>query len=190
MRLILALSLPEIDLSDQRFKKLKTNMITKNIDFNFLPMEQLHVPIAELGDVGKGVFLAFHQKIKSIIQDHSIMKLKMAGLWASPYQQEADMLWMGVQNSKALRALQAHVGNELNLDEDNFFRPQAPLVYLKRKTDVKDIISPFKNFDFGTVRIDQVRILEKLSGTFGLQMRSSYYLNEPGESESHSHPGL
>lgn len=179
MRLYLALKVPDLHLTDERFRKLRAGLQKQNIDFSWTPSDQLHIPLAGLGDVGRGTFLSLFNRLKDVVKHHRPMELKLSGLWAHPYQKEADMLWIGVQNSRQLRDLEQDLGEALNIDADDFIRPHIPLIQLSREKDVTDLVSPFKNIDFGSVLIDDIRLVEKVSGTSGIRMLGSHSLYQP-----------
>lgn len=178
MRLTLSLKVPPLDVSDLRFKKLKTNL-TKNYPRHVqLPPDKLSIPLLQLGDMGKGTFMGLYQQLKELTQDFEPFSLKLNGLWASPHQEEASMLWIGVQNSRELRSLQQMIINFLALDEGDITRPHIPFIYLEHKSHVSDLISPFKNFDFGEVVIEEVALVEKLTGKQMSRVMGRYHLGE------------
>lgn len=164
MRLTLSLRVPALDFSGSQFKKLKSNLDKKFTGYTLLESEQLSIPLLQLGDMGQGTLMGLYQQLKELTQDCEPFTLKLKGLWGNPHQEEASMLWIGVQNSRELRSLQQEIAGFLALDEEDILKPHLPLVYLKHKTDVSDLISPFKNFDFGEIDIEEVALVEKLSG--------------------------
>lgn len=178
MRLFLALKVPEINCTDQRFDRLHANFDKRKIQNRWIPSEQLYIPLLELGDMGQGGLYGILHRLKSTFRDVESFDLKLKGLWAYPHQHEADMLWINVQNSKQLRFIQEECLRELELDEDALSRPHLPFIYLEDRRNVSDLISPFKNMDLGQITIHEVRIIEKLKSPLGVRMVGSFALKE------------
>lgn len=52
---------------------------------------------------------------------------------------------------------------ELNLESEDY-RPYLPIVRLKNFRDVSDLLSPFKNSEFGKIQIQKISLYEMTSG--------------------------
>jgi 2'-5' RNA ligase len=178
MHLFLALKVPEINFTDQRFARLNSNFEKRKIQYRSIPAEQLYIPLLELSDMGQSGLIGVVQRLKSKFYDMEAFDLKLKGLWAYPHQHEADMLWINVQNSKQLRFIQEESKRELDLDDEALSRPHLPIIYLEEEKDVADLISPFKNIDFGSVKITEVIIIEKLKAPLGVRMMASFSLRD------------
>lgn len=181
MRQFLALKVPELNLSDLRFQKLNLNFGKRKIQYHWVPQEQLYIPLLEFAQMGQARLMGYRQRLKSIFTGMEAFDLKLKGLWAYPHQHDADMLWVNVQNSKQLRFIQEESLRVLDLDEDALARPYLPLIYLNERSDVADLISPFKNMDFGLVKIQEVKIIEKLEFPLGVRMMCSFSLREQSQ---------
>lgn len=175
MRLFLALRVPSFDIPQDKLTKLKNNL--EKFRPHWIPKEQLYIPLVELGDHGRGSFLRLYELVKTVSYDVLPFDLKFSGLWAHPRQESADMLWVDVQNSRSLRSLVTYLSQKLSIPEDEFLRPHLPLLHLERERNVTDVISPFKNFDFGSVNIHEILFLEKLPGLAGTHMVGSHLLH-------------
>jgi 2'-5' RNA ligase len=177
MRLFLALRVPPLNIQSEKLQKLKQNLELQKYKARWNNLDLLYIPLAELGDHGRGSFLRIYESIKSVSYDILPFDLKLRGLWGFPKQTEADMLWIDVQNTKELKVLQEYLSNKLAINSDEFLRPYIPLAHLSGKHNVEDLISPFKNYDFGRINIHEVLILEKLSGNLGYHMVGSHMLH-------------
>lgn len=186
MRLILALRLPHLNLDDERFQKLRVRMIRDRIEGTWTGSDQLHIPLFGVGDVGQDTFHAMYETLRDVIRRQSAFALRISGVWGFPVQDHASLLWAGVQNSISLRSFQEAAGNALRIPGHEWLRPHIPLVYLKRHQDVTDLVSPFKNFDFGKVAVTEVAFLEKIRGIEAYRTVGSFPLIHPGrQAEAH-----
>lgn len=167
MRLFLALDAHELDAD---LKKLKMNLNkAKNMEHRWVPADQWHIPIFPLGDIGHEKFKLMDDLISTSLSGQAPFELKMEGVWAYPSQDHGRLLWIGVQNSKELRHLQTQLvkvfGPHYSESADEKpFRPHLPVVRLKNFREVSDLISPYKNSDFGKVLISRAFIYEMTSG--------------------------
>lgn len=177
MRLFLALKVPPLDFSGEKFKKLKSDLESRKAFPRWISTDHLHIPLVELGDHGRGSFLRLYETIKNISFDIMPFDLKAEGLWGHPHQQEADMIWIGVQNSKEVRSLHDYLSETLKIDHEMILRPHIPLVHLGRKKNLKDVLSPFKNYEFGSFNIHEIAFYEKLSGKVGIHKVASHILH-------------
>lgn len=168
MRLFLAL---DVSLAQLDLKKLKINLNQgKNFQHQWIPDKQRHIPLFNLTDMGREKVSDVKTSLESRLQDMATFELKLSGVWAYPKQEQARVLWIGVQNSRELRAFRDHLMGDLSdyltsqLEEESIYRPYLPVVRLRNYRSVTDIISPYKNADFGMVKIDKVMLYEMVSG--------------------------
>lgn len=161
MRLLLAL---DVNSFEPDLKKLRINLNkAKNMEHRWIPSEYWHIPLCQLGEMGQEKLQQIYPVINSAVKVTSSFDLKLRGLWAYPSQEHGRLLWIGVQNSKELRELQIALVNGLSLESADY-RPYLPIVRLKNFRELSDLLSPFKNSEFGKIRIDQVSVYEMMSG--------------------------
>ncbi len=165
MRLFLALDTHDLNLD---LKKLKVNLNKgKNFEHKWVPENQWHIPIFSPKDMGRERISHIDHQISSVIQEFRPFELKLEGVWAYPTQDHGRLLWIGVQNAKELREMVSQLTSALEsegADEEKPFKPHLPIVRLKNYRAVSDLISPFKNADFGKVLISNVILYEMTSG--------------------------
>ncbi|HXH32084.1 MAG TPA: RNA 2',3'-cyclic phosphodiesterase [Bacteriovoracaceae bacterium] len=157
-----------IDLKNSNLKKLKTGLARKNLEFKFTDPAQWHIPLLFFQDMGKEKFAVFDTILRQTVSSFAAFDLSLDGIRAWPEQKEARLIWIGVQNSKDLRFLKNVVLRDLSeLGEgelEGSGEPYLPLVRLKNHKNVTDIISPFKNSQFGTLRAKKLIAYEMTSG--------------------------
>ncbi len=164
MRLFLTIDAQELNLDSPSFKKLKVGLKKKTIDHRWVPQEHLHIPVLSLGDVGRSLYLALDQLIAGIVLKHHTFDLKLHGIWGFPEQAEARVLWIGVQNSRELRSLEQDLVGTLKSEEHEISKPHLPIVRLRNYRNVTDVLSPFKNTDFGMLKVERLALYEMTSG--------------------------
>ncbi|WP_408096589.1 RNA 2',3'-cyclic phosphodiesterase [Peredibacter sp. HCB2-198] len=177
MKLFLSLDVSELKLD---LKKLKVNLSKgKNFDFQWLPEEQRQIPLVSLGEVDEESFQRIEPSLHSVAKQTRAFKLKFEGMSAYPDTKEARLLWVGVQNSKEVRALYEKMVAALELHPEKEFKPYLPVVRLRNHREVSDILSPHKNTDFGKFTITRLVVYEMtLGGAFPLyKKRGEYPLN-------------
>ena len=178
MRLFLAVDAQNILVSNDSLKKLKVGLKNKNIEHQFVHSNQWHIPLVQLGDISREDYSERESYIHNVIQGHSVFDLKLSGIWAYPNQNEGRLLWIGVQNSKELRALYEELSHQIPSMCELDFKPNLPLVRLRNHKNVVDLISPYKGKDFGKLKVDSVTLYEMTSGgAFPvLKALQTYYL--------------
>ncbi len=184
MRLLLAL---DVHSFDPDLKKLKINLgKAKNLEHRWIPKEHWHIPLCQLGEMSQEKLQQIYPMIMSVVRKISSFDLKLRGVWAYPTQERGRLLWIGVQNSKELRELQAGLVKELNLESEDY-RPYLPIVRLRNFRELSDLLSPFKNSEFGKIRIQRISLYAMTSGGAFPSYRKiiSFDLSELGSRDLH-----
>lgn len=168
MKISLAIKAGEIALDDQKLKKLKSNLNKSDSAHRWVPSDLLHISLLSLGEVDTDKIQQIDVLINKILQRHAPFELKLQSIQAYPNQQEGRLLWIGVQNSVSLQALQSELTRELIPQnvyrEDKIFKPILPLVRFKNYRNVADMISPYKTTDFGKLKVEQLILIDMISG--------------------------
>lgn len=168
MKLSLAIKASELLLDDQKLKKLKSNLNISGSAHRWVPSDLLHISLLSLGEVDTEKIQKIDILINKILKTHAPFELKLQSIQAYPNQNEGRILWIGVQNSISLRALQSELARELLQHnvyrEDKIFRPILPIVRLKNYSNVSDLISPYKTADFGKLKVEQLILIDMISG--------------------------
>ncbi|MFA6236349.1 MAG: RNA 2',3'-cyclic phosphodiesterase [Bacteriovorax sp.] len=168
MKLALAINAGHLKLDENKFKKLKVSLSRKTVPYRWIPTDLLHITLLNLGETDHDKIPELDQKIKQIVNAYGVFELKLNGIWAYPNQKEGRLLWIGVQNSITLQALQRELAEELvdekDFREDKIFRPVLPIVRLKNHINVTDMISPYRGFDFGKIKVEQLVLYDMVSG--------------------------
>lgn len=183
MKIFLGIDASNLILKKDQLKKLKIGLHSKNVEHRFEPHEQWYITLLSLGDVEPSVYEEKEVYIKNIVLDHLQFDLKLQGVSAYPEIKDARVLWIGVQNTKELRALQADLVQQISAFCSLEFKPTLPIVRLRNHKNVLDIISPYKNLDFGKLKVETVKLYEMISGGAYpvFKILKTYYLSIPME---------
>lgn len=141
-------------------KKLKMGLSRgKNFIYDFVPQNELHITLCSLPEEDIDL-----EEIRKFLMNIPPLELKLHSIGAYPHSKEARLLWIGVPNTKEIRELRGELLGILNIDEgSDDYRPILPVVRLKNYRSVSDLISPFKNTDFGKVLFPEVSLMEMTS---------------------------
>lgn len=168
MNLSIAINADHFILDEQKIKKLKIGLKTSRLEYKWVPQALLHVHLLSLGAIESNQFNSLKEVIKKILEHHRSFDLKLSGIWAYPNQKEGRLLWIGVQNSIALRSLQDELSHQLieskDFREEKIFKPILPIVRIRNRSDVTDLISPYKTSDFGKLKVNQLSLYHMVSG--------------------------
>jgi len=171
MKLIIGLNANHFLFSKEKLKKLEHSLSLSRHVFRFVPRDFLHIKLLQLSDYDPGLIRELEKKLQQISIHHHEIQLKLCGLWAYPNQDEARVLWIGVQNSIALRSLQEEITESLLKTKDNWadhqFKPTLPILRFRNHHNVSDMISPYKGMEFGKILFQSIVVLEMTkSGAF------------------------
>ncbi len=166
MKILIALNASHFHLSKEKLKKLDHSLqLSKNV-YRYIPKEHWHIKLLQLSDVPPEKLAELKIKLQEISFRHEEFFLKLNGLWAYPNQNEARVLWIGVQNSIALRKIQTDVAETLLSEKDNWsdndYKPTLPILRFRNHHNVTDMISPYKGMDFGKIPFHSLVLLEMI----------------------------
>ncbi|MBC7538526.1 MAG: RNA 2',3'-cyclic phosphodiesterase [Bacteriovorax sp.] len=168
MKLSLAINAAQINLDSEKLKKIKINLNNSKTIHRWVPSDLLHITLLSLGETENEKIKELDIKIKSIIHSHGTFELKLNGVSAYPNLMDGRLLWIGVQNSIPLRELQNELARSLIsenvFNEDKIFQPILPIVRLKNFKNVSDMVSPYKNTDFGKLKVEQLVLYDMIVG--------------------------
>ena len=177
MRLFVAISAQHLNFSpEEKLKKLKINLSKKELDFKFVPTNNLHVTLNFLGEISAEIIPLITQQLETLVAHHEPFELKLTDLGAFPEKQHGRVMWIGVQNSIKLRGLQAECEEKLRglgLEfEVRDFRPHLTVARIRSPRNLTDVISPYQGHKFGVLTVESVEVYESvLGGAFPVYKR-------------------
>lgn len=179
MRLFLGVDAQNVILKKDQLNKLKIGLKNKDIEHRFEPHDQWHITLLSLGDVEEKDYEDREGYINNIVQSHAQFDLKLQSISAFPDLKEGRVLWIGVQNSKELRSLQADLCQQVSSFCELEFKPIIPIVRLRNHKNVSNIVSPYRSTSFGKLSVETVVLYEMISsGAFPVfKPLKTYYLS-------------
>jgi 2'-5' RNA ligase len=172
MRLFIAIGATEMNFDPKKeLKKLRMNLNRKELEYRWVPQENYHITLNFLGEMADEQIDVLKKMLDEVSHHHAFFHLKLHGLGVFPSVKEGRVVWMGVQNSLALRALQEDCETRLlDLGFQIEVRPYVPhltLARLRSPRQLSDVISPLVNHRFGELEIKSLKLYEsKLRGPF------------------------
>lgn len=177
MRLFVAISAQNVIFSpEEKLKKLKINLSKKELDFKFVPTNNLHITLNFLGEVLPEKIPPIIRELEGLVGHHDPFELKLSELSAFPEKHHGRVMWIGVQNSIKLRSLQAECEERLrNLGleiEVRDFRPHLTVARIRSPRNLADTLSPYQGHKFGVLTVESVEVYESvLGGAFPVYKR-------------------
>src|SRR5690606_11645861 len=114
MRLFVGLGADELNFNPRSaFKKLKIALEQKEIEHRWVPVGNYHMTLVFLGEVEEARVPEIKEQLKGLVQGKESFVLKIDGMGAFPEEGKGRVIWLGVQNSVALRALQGECAEKL-----------------------------------------------------------------------------
>lgn len=169
MRIFIAINANELSFDPlPAFKKVKTNLLRKEIEHRWVPLSNYHCTLNFLGEVDPVRIDELMPVIKEVSAKHEAFNLKLSGMDAFPEIKHGRVLYVGVQNSIKLRELQKDCEDGLKSagfsPEERPYVPHLTVGRLRNPRNLSDIISPLKNTEFGMIYVRAITLFESVSG--------------------------
>jgi 2'-5' RNA ligase len=146
---------------------VKTNLLKKELEHRWVPVENYHCTLNFLGETNPELLPELKNLLESVSKRHKAFDLKVHGVEAFPETEAGRVIYVGVQNAKELRALQEdclEVLREKFHPEERPYVPHLTIARLRNPKNLKDILSPVKNQEFGTLLVPELVLYESVSG--------------------------
>ena len=153
-----------IDIEDDKvLRKLKNIRDTLDLDFSPVKPEKMHVTLEFFEDIDQDEIKKIKKAVSNI--DLDSFEIKLQGLGAFPSEDFIRVVWAGVESSKIFE-LQKQAGlHNISTDNKHEFKPHITLIRVDnisqgKKKKLKSMIEEHKDEDFGTVKVDKVKLFE------------------------------
>jgi len=153
-----------VDIEDDNIlQRLKQIQETLNIGFSPVKSEKMHVTLEFFEDLNQKEISKVEKALSNI--DLASFEMEIQGLGAFPSEDYIRVVWAGVNSSKIFQ-LQKQAGlHKISTDNKHEFKPHITLMRLddiskSKKKKLKSMIEEHKNEEFGTVKVDNVKLLE------------------------------
>ncbi len=143
-------------------KKLKIKADQMGFEARWTAPTNFHVTLVFLGAVEPAKLETIMERVGLVATRHAPFQLKITGMGAFPDDLKARTLWLGVQNSKALRGLQNDLQSEVFNTDSREFAPYLTVAKFRNPHKSKDLLSPFVRKSFGKAQITELVLYESL----------------------------
>jgi RNA 2',3'-cyclic 3'-phosphodiesterase len=167
-KLFLAISTQEgLDPSgSQIIKKLRINADQRKLDIRWVPAKNYHVTLVFLGRTDERKISEIESIMKKSAAEAAPFQLKISDVGAFPDEFSSRVLWFGVQNSKALRALQENLSLKFKDHhyplEERIYSPHLTIARLRNPHKTKDLMSPFVRKKIAKVNVSEIVLYESV----------------------------
>jgi 2'-5' RNA ligase len=145
-------------------KKLRINAEQKEIEIRWVPGKNYHVTLHFLGNIHLDTIPEIENTLAEIASETPPFKLKISDMGAFPDDSASRVVWFGVQNSKALRALQETLAERLAhvsySREKHEFSPHLTVGRLRNPHRTKDLLSPFVRKSLAKISVSEIVLYE------------------------------
>lgn len=166
MRLFVGIAADHLPLPEDTFKKLKINL--SRLEFKLVPKTNLHITLNFLGEISEDLLPQIQKELSELCTNHEAFELKLSDLDAFPEIRKGRNIWIGVQNSIALRNLQSECEQRIRklgiTLEEREFKPHMTVARTRNHQNLKDPLSPYHGHKFGILKVDSVVLYESVLG--------------------------
>lgn len=181
MRLFLAIASDGLSFDPKTaFKKIRVNLEKKGWEHRWVRTESYHVTLCFIGEVEEPQVKVLSEKLEEVARRHGPFNLDIQGTHAFPEDEMGRVLYVGVQNSKALRSLQEECAQALKelgfYLEDRPYRPHLTVARLRSPRNLIDVLSPLVRHQFGELKTHRLTLFEsKQGGAFPLYVPLAHF---------------
>lgn len=152
----------------QILKKLRINADQKQLEIRWVPQNNFHVTLVFLGPTDEAKLPEIEALTAEVASLFVPFYLKIANVGAFPDDLSSRVLWFGVQNSKALRALQEHLFQKFKepaaLGQERDYSPHLTIGRLRNPHRTRDLLSPFVRKKIAKIPVREIVLYESLGG--------------------------
>jgi 2'-5' RNA ligase len=173
MRLFIGIKVAVEDLGHwpEHLRKLKLSFGRHHVEVRWVAPGDYHITLAFLGEQSEKSLGVLAQIIDEMAETHSVIQTEAHGMGGFPGVHSSRVIWIGVQNKKALRGLQTDLVGKLadrgfQLPAENFV-PHVTIGRLRNLQSVKSLIDPHLRKPWGALRISEITLFKsELFGAF------------------------
>jgi 2'-5' RNA ligase len=154
------------------YLKIKNRLSGEKI--RWVKTENLHITLRFLGDTSVNLIPLISSKLSLSFGDIKPFNLNLtgAGVFRSP--ENPKVFWIGIQNPEDLTSAKGnmdfHLKSLIDLQEtenEYFHLTLARMKSISDKTNLKEIIRSYYNFNFITTRVEKIILFESILGKTG-----------------------
>lgn len=148
--------------------KLKRGFGQKGIELRWTKPDNFHFTLFFLGPTSPDRIPEISSAAYAVAAANPVLPLELHGIGAFPAERSARVLWVGVRNSRELRALQAELSAAMVAlgftAEDREFHPHVTLARLRDARSVREYVDMYRRHDFGEFTMRELVLFRSHSG--------------------------
>ncbi len=148
------------------YKKLRIIADKKEMVMKWVPLENFHATVTFIGPMDEEAVPKLADTLETVCARFAPFDLKVEDVGAFSNEQDARVLWLGVQNKRYLNEFKAALEAELTENdllpqpEQRDYTPHITFARLRNPKSVKDMLSPFKRKSFGKIHVSEIVLYE------------------------------
>ena len=172
MRSFIAIELPET--IENALAELQSDLKGCGVDVRWIKPENIHLTLKFLGNIEEKMVDSISEAIKKACRTYAVMKLTLSEVGVFPNVRSPRVLWVGLNNSDILPALQNEIEQELSPlgfeQEKRKFVPHLTLGRFKSsrgKMALKEKIELYRGKELGVFDTGSVSLMKSDLGPAG-----------------------
>ncbi|MBI5848422.1 MAG: RNA 2',3'-cyclic phosphodiesterase [Nitrospirae bacterium] len=177
IRSFIAIKLPEG--LKRSIADLITELRNAGSDVSWVQAGNIHLTLRFLGSTDNALIPAIKERISKKLLHYSTFYIKIGGVGCFPSQRRPRVLWIGIENSDALKNMQKEVDlvvSEFGFEaEERPFSPHLTIGRVRSQRGIAETIRRFTEFrtaDFGTFEVERIHIMKSELKPAGAQHTS------------------
>lgn len=165
---------------DDLLRKLKDVRDSLNLDFRPVPRDKMHITFQFFQDLNEEEV----QKVRKAVENVSIdsFTAEVKGIGVFPSEEYIRVVWAGVEEEKFTRLYRQVSSHTVRPDNSHEFKPHITLLRVKdvskdEKRKLQRTVREFEDHEFGTLKVDSVKLFESRLKTDGPSYRTFHRKN-------------
>ncbi|MBI5631931.1 MAG: RNA 2',3'-cyclic phosphodiesterase [Nitrospirae bacterium] len=165
IRSFIAIKLPE------GIKRSITDLITRlktlGTDVTWVSAEKIHLTLKFLGNTDDSLLPKIKESMSKKLSHYNAFYIKIVGVGCFPSERRPRVLWVGIENSDALKDMQKDIDSGVSefgfALEDRPFSPHLTIGRVRSQRGIAELLRRFAEFrttDFGIVEATSIYIMK------------------------------
>ena len=136
-------------------------------DIKWVPNENIHITLQFLGETEESLIPDIKEALYKILAPYSPFYIKIAGVGCFPSEKRPRVIWVGLEESQALRNLYKDIATEMvkfgYQKEERGFTPHVTIGRVKSNRNMGELLrrlEEFKVADFPGFEVQNIRLMK------------------------------
>lgn len=147
--------------------ELITELRKTGADVKWVPAEKIHITLKFLGNTDDSLIPKIKERLIKKLSHFNTFYIKIGGVGCFPSERRPRVLWVGIENSDALRSLQKDIDAEVSglgfAAEERPFSPHLTIGRVRSQRGITEMPGTFAKFrfsDFGVLEVKSIHIMK------------------------------